>query len=282
MKKSVFAASLLAAATVAHAALPKVLVMVDEKVLGSISISEIETMAVKELGDKGIETVDRNKVQQNLERVQKAIRGAGDNRAAAALGREFDADVVLIGEAVSKPNAAKVGESNLRSYMVSVSFRAVRADNAESMASASETATIIATDDVDGSSRALRTAGGDALKKVVGEMVKKWLAAGSSSSGDGTPHELEMTVGGLDKVWKLREIRLRLKSLRKEVESVSQKSYAQGVATFVVTSLVSAEELAGTLVVNPPEDLKVQVVEIRETALSLRVVEVPKGDAGGQ
>ena len=282
MKKSVFAASLLAAATVAHAALPKVLVMVDEKVLGSISISEIETMAVKELGDKGIETVDRNKVQQNLERVQKAIRGAGDNRAAAALGREFDADVVLIGEAVSKPNAAKVGESNLRSYMVSVSFRAVRADNAESMASASETATIIATDDVDGSSRALRTAGGDALKKVVGEMVKKWLAAGSSSSGDGTPHELEMTVGGLDKVWKLREIRLRLKSLRKEVESVSQKSYAQGVATFAVTSLVSAEELAGTLVVNPPEDLKVQVVEIRETALSLRVVEVPKGDAGGQ
>jgi len=277
MRSIVLAFALLGAAT-ATAALPKMLVMVDEKALGSISTSEIETMAVKMLGEKGIETVDQNMVQSNLERIQKAFRGTGDNRAAAAMGREFGADAILIGEAVAKPNAGKIGDSNLRSYMASVSFRAVRIDNSVNVASASETATVIAMDDVNGSSRALRAAGEKALRKIVPELVAKW----ENPNGKGTAYErraeITITVGGMDQIWKLKEMRVRLKGMKKEVESVAQKSYAQGVAIFSVRSFIPAEELAEALVMNPPEDLKVQVVEIREATLNLRVVEAPRKD----
>ena len=277
MKGIVLAFAIMGAAAV-NAALPKMLVMVDEKALGSISTSEIETMAVKMLGEKGIETVDQNMVQSNLERIQKAFRGTGDNRAAAAMGREFGADAILIGEAVAKPNASKIGDSNLRSYMASVSFRAVRIDNSVNVASVSETATVIAMDDVNGSSKALRAAGEKALRKIIPELVEKW----ENPNAKGTAYErrstITVTVGGMDQIWKLKEMRVRLKGMKKEVESVAQKSYAQGVAIFSVSSFVPAEELAEALVMNPPEDLKVQVVEIREATLNLRVVEAPRKD----
>ena len=262
----------------AHAAMPKVMVMVDEKALGSVSTSEIETMAVRKLADKGVETVDQSMVQANLERLQKALRGAGDNRAAAVMGREFGADVMLIGEAVSKPNAAKIGDSNLRSYMASASFRAVRVDNSVNLVSVSETATVIAMDDITGSAKALKAVGEKALGKLIPELISKW----ENPEGKGTAQEkrttIEITVGGMDQIWKLKEVRTRLKGMKKEIESVVQKSYAQGAAVFRVESFIPAEELAEELVINPPEDLKVQVVEIKPTLLNIRVVNAPKPD----
>ncbi len=272
----VVAAAFVAASLAADAAMPKVMVMVDEKALGSVSTSEIETMAVRKLAAKGVETVDQSMVQANLERIQKALRGAGDSRAAAVMGREFGADVMLIGEAVAKPNAAKIGDSNLRSYMASASFRAVRVDNSVNIASASETATVVAMDDITGSSKALKAAGEKALKTVVPELVKKWENPTAAGTAYEKRLEIEITVGGMDQIWKLKETRVRLKNMKKEVESVTQKSYAQGVAIFRVKSFLPAEELAEALVLNPPNDLKVQVVEIHETTLSLRVVEAPK------
>ena len=277
MKKTLFALAILACAAV-YAVTPKVLVMVEEKAMGTISTSEIENMAVRILGEKGVETVDQNMVQSNLERIQKAFRGTGDNRAAAAMGREFGADVILMGEAASKPNAAKIGESNLRSYMASVSFRAVRIDNSVNIASASETATVIAMDDVNGSSKALRAAGEKVLTKIVPQLIEKW----ENPNRKGTVHErrqeITITVGGMDQIWKLKEMRVRLKGMPKAIESVVQESYVQGVAVFSVRSFLPSEELAEELVMNPPEDLKVQVVEIRETTLNIRVVNAPKDE----
>ncbi len=280
MKSLVFAVVALAAGAVC-AALPKVMVMVDEKALGSISTSEVETMAVKMLGDKGVETVDRNMVQSSLDRVQKAFRGAGDSRAAAALGREFGAEAVLIGEAVAKPNAAKIGDSNLRSYAAAITLRAVRTDNAANVVAVSETATVVALDDVNGSSRALKAAGEKALGRLVPDLIAKWEKPNAKGSASGGRTPVTITVGGIDQMWKLRETRLRFKGMTKEMESVAQKSYAQGMAVFSATSLLPTEELAEAIVMNPPADLRVQIVEIHEATISMRVVEAPKEAGDG-
>lgn len=276
--KCLIVVSFLGMSFAVSAAMPKVMVMVDEKALGSVSTSEIETMAVKKLGEKGVETVDQNMVQNNLERIQKAFRGAGDNRAAAAMGREFGADVILLGEAVAKPNAAKIGVTNLRSYNATVTFRAVRVDNSVNIATASETSTVVAMDDVTGSSRALKAAGAKALGTLVPALVAKWEKPTGAGEKAGEKVAIEVTVGGMDQIWKLKNTRVRLKENKKSIASVVQKSYAQGVAIFRVESLLPSEELAEELVMRPPEDLKIQVVEIRPTTLGLRVVEAPRTD----
>lgn len=148
---------LLGVATMARAGiLPKVMVVIDEKSLGTIATSEIEALAVKALAEKGIETVDQDMVAANLQRMRQALKQAGDGRGASALGREFGADVVLIGEAVVKPSAKRVADSNLRSYQAAVTLRAVRTDNAANLAAVSEDAAVVALEDVSGSARALR------------------------------------------------------------------------------------------------------------------------------
>lgn len=277
MKRKLLAAALLVAALSARADLPKVMVMIDERNLGTLSTSELESMAIEMLADRRIETVDQSLVQNNLERVQKALRGAGDNRAAAAMGRDFGADVVLMGEAVAKPNAAKIGETNLRSYQASVTIRAVRVDNAVNLATASEIATAVAMDDVTGGSKALRAAGEKSLKKAIGQMIVKWNGT-SIATGEAEKVNISLTVGGMDQIWKLKATRQKLKAMKKSLANVTQRSYAQGAATFNVVSLLPAEELAEELVLHPPEDLKIQVVEIQPTAISLRVIEAPGED----
>lgn len=276
MKRMMFFAAVLASLA-ARADLPKVIVMVDEKNLGTISTSEVESMAIEMLSEKGIETVDQTMVANNLERVQKALRGAGDNRAAAAMGREFGAEVVLIGEAVAKPNAAKIGDSNLRSYQASVTFRAIRVDNAVNIATASEKASVVAMDDVTGGSKALCEAGKKALKKVIDGLIRKWNGA-SISTGEAEKVNIELTVGGMDQIWKLKAMRQQLKKMKNSASSVTQKSYAQGAAVFNVVSLLPAEELAEELVMHPPEELKIQIIEIHPAAISLRVVDAPQDD----
>lgn len=272
------ACAMAAAVGVAEAALPKVMVLVDEKSLGTISTSEIEAMAVKLLGEKEVETVDQDMVQANLERVQKALKGAGDNRGAAALGREFGADVVLLGEAVVKPSARRIAESNLRAYQAAVTLRAVRTDNAVNLASASEDASVVALEDVAGSAKALKAAGKKALDAIIPAMLAKWEKTGGETAAK-TKVNLDVTVGGVDQIWKLKATREKFKAMGKEIASVTQQSYAQGVAVFRIVSLLPSEELAEAVVMDPPPELKIQVVEIKPGALSLRVVEAePEAD----
>lgn len=274
MKKWMMAVvcAVVAAVGVAEAALPKVMVLVDEKSLGTISTSEVEAMAVKMLGEKEVETVDQDMVQANLERLQKALKAAGDNRGAAAIGREFGADVILLGEAVVKPSARRIAESNLRAYQAAVTLRAVRTDNAVNLASASEDASVPALDDVAGSAKALKEAGKKTLGALIPAMLEKWeKTAGGAAAA--TKVGLDVTVGGMDQIWKLKATREKFKAMDGQIASVVQRSYAQGVAVFHVESLLPAEELAEAIVMDPPDELKMQVVEIKPGALSLRVVE---------
>lgn len=274
MKKWMMAVvcAVVAAVGVAEAALPKVMVLVDEKSLGTISTSEVEAMAVKMLGEKEVETVDQDMVQANLERVQKALKAAGDNRGAAAIGREFGADVILLGEAVVKPSARRIAESNLRAYQAAVTLRAVRTDNAVNLASASEDASVPALDDVAGSAKALKEAGKKTLGALIPAMLEKWeKTAGGAAAA--TKVGLDVTVGGMDQIWKLKATHEKFKAMDGQIASVVQRSYAQGVAVFHVESLLPAEELAEAIVMDPPDELKMQVVEIKPGALSLRVVE---------
>lgn len=276
MKKKMFVGlgMVLVAVNVFSAVLPKVKVMVivDEKSLGTLSTSEIEAMAIKLLSAKDVVTVDQDMVAANLQRMKQAMKGAGDNRGAVALGREFGADVVLIGEAVVKPSAKRIADSNLRAYQAAVTLRAVRTDNSVNLASASADASIVGLEDVAGSAKALRAAGKKALDELIPAMLKKWEKSSDMSVASARVN-LDITVGGMDQIWKLKAMREKLRSLD-VVDSVMQQSYAQGLAVFRTVSRVPSEELAEELVMNPPDELRVQIVEIKPGALSVRVVEV--------
>lgn len=249
---------------------PRVMIIVDEKSLGTIATAEVETLAIRKCQAMGISVVDADMNRSTIARGQQLFKMAGDNRAAAALGLEFGAEVVIIGEAVAKPAASRIAESNLRTYQAVVTLRAVRTDNAQTLAAASKDAAIVALEDVGGSAKSLRAAAELTLSELIPEMGQKWTAP-QTTAADPFPHQVELTAGGLDALWKLKALRDNLRARNNELDQVVQRSYAAGMAEFSSRSALPAEELAEALVLSPPAGLKIQILDIAAGNIQLRV-----------
>ena len=267
------AAPVAAAKPVAPTFLPRVMITVDEKSRGTIATAEVEAMAVKKLTAMDIPVVDQDMVRANIARSQQMLVAAGDNRGAAALGTQFGADIVLIGEAVAKPSARRIGDTNLRSYQAVATLRAVRTDNSATLAAASEDVTQVGLEDVSGSAKALRAAGEKALDSLLPDMLGKWTPG--NVAGDAAnvfPHRVEMVVGGVDQMWKLKAIRDCLRGRTQDLRNVAQRSYTAGVAEFSMESALPPEELSEALVLTPPEGLRLQVLEVGGGRIQARAV----------
>jgi hypothetical protein len=245
------------------------MMLVDEKSLGTVPTSEVETLAIRRLKQMGVRTVDQDMVRTSTAKTQQMLKQAGDPRGAAAIGMEFGADVIVVGEAVAKPSPRRIAESNLRAYQAAVSLRAVRTDNAANLTGASENATVPAFDDVVGSAEALKAAAAKTLDVLLPEMVEAWKESGAAI-GKAELRPVLLNIGGVDQVWKLRNIRDRLRGFGEKAVNVSQRSYTAGVAVFELESAMPAEELAEELVLTPPENLKLQVLETGPGRISLK------------
>lgn len=260
-------------ATPAPAFLPRVMVIVDEKSLGTIATAEVEAMAIKKLVAMNIPVVDQDMVRANVVRSQQLLATAGDNRGAAALGTQFGADIVIIGEAVAKPSARRISDTNLRSYQAVATLRAVRTDNSATLAAASEDVTQVGLEDVSGSAKALRGAGEKSLDALIPEMLAKWTPGNvAGDAANPFPHRVEMVVGGVDQMWKLKAVRDSLRSRTKDLRNVAQRSYTAGVAEFSMESALPPEELAEALVLAPPDGLKIQVLDVGGGRIQARAV----------
>lgn len=260
----------LASRPVPSVSYPRVMILVDEKSLGTIATAEVETAAIRKCEAMGIPVVDADMNRSTIERGQQLFKMAGDNRAAAALGLEFGAEVVIIGEAVAKPAASRIADSNLRTYQAVVTLRAVRTDNAQTLAAVSRDAGVVGLEDVGGSAKALRAAAELTLQDLVPEIGRKWSERGVTLANP-YPHPVELRAGGVDALWKLKALRENLRGREGELDQVVQRSYAAGVAEFSTRSALPVEELAEALVLQPPEGLKVQILDVAAGKLQLRV-----------
>lgn len=265
------------AATAVWAGSPKIMLLIDEKSLGTVPTAEVEAMTARVLIEQQVNVVDQDMVRANLQKTQQALKSAGDNRGAASLGQQFGADVIVVGEAVAKPSARRIGDSNLRSYQAVVTLRAVRTDTSATLATASEDASVVGLDDVAGSSKALKTAAQKSLAEFVPKLLEAWqkgqgvTAAGAAGAAAGPKTvTIELTVGGVDQVWKLKAVRDQLRGMSGKIRTTTQKQYSAGVALFELEALIPSEELSEELVLNPPEGLKFQVLEVAPGKINLK------------
>lgn len=252
--------------------LPRVMIMIDEQSLGTIATAEVESMALRKLLALNVPVVDQDLVRANMARSQHMLQAAGDNRGAAALGAQFGADIVIVGEAVAKPSARRIGDTNLRSYQAVATLRAVRTDTATTLAAVSEDATQVGLEDISGSAKVLRAAGEAALDKLLPDLLAHWTPGASAGRG-AYAHRVDITVGGVDQIWKLKALRESLRARDRDLQNVVQRAYTSGMAEFSVESRLPAEELAEELVLAPPEGLRIQVLDIGAGRIQIRAVE---------
>ena len=249
---------------------PRVMFVIDEQSLGTIATAEVEAMGIALLIEQNARVVDQDMVRANLGKTQDVLKRAGDNRGAAALGQQYGADIIVIGEAVAKPSARRIAESNLRTYQAIVTLRAVRTDNSATIASASEDASIIGLDDVAGSSKALKAAGQKCYAVLFPKMLDVWAKEPAGSAGAKGTIRTTLTVGGVDQAWKLKAIREKLRSTPRLISNVTQRTYTTGIAEFELDLLSPTEEVAEALVLSPPTGLKFQLLDVGPGKISLR------------
>jgi hypothetical protein len=221
---------------------------------------------------QGVRVIDRELSRANTGRTRDLLKQAGDERGAAAIGQQFGAEVIVVGEAVSKPAAQRIAESNLRSYQAVVTLKAIRTDNAAILATASESAGAVALDDVTGGSKALKAAAAASYDLLIPALLAAWAREPSAggAAGAAPATRIVLTVGGVDQLWKLKAIREQLRGMEPTLTGVTQRQYTAGVAEFEVNSSLPAEELVEALVQKPPEGLRFQALDVGAGRIGLR------------
>lgn len=250
---------------------PIVMLLIDEKNMGSIPTSEVEAMGMQALLDNNCKTVDQDMLRANIEQRKRMLKMVGDRRGAAALGSQFGADIVISGSAVCKPSARRISDTNIRTYQAIATLRAVRTDNGNILATASESGTGLDVEDVRGGSKALKAAAENCFNKLIPQTLNAWQRGGpSSTTPQPYPFHIQITFGGVDKLWKVKTLREDLKE-RESLSNVVQRNYTAGAVVFEVDSKLAAEELTEAIVLTPPESLKIQALSIDSGKIVMRV-----------
>lgn len=155
-----------APAYVAQPNKPRIMVIVAERHVGAtVSEPSGETEIIKLLIQKGFKVVDQAQVRKIHEGELLRQLLDGDMKVAKSLGRQHDADILIVGEAFSERALQGVTLGGLVSVRGRVQAKVIRADNGEILA-AEEAA-----------SPALDVSEQVAGKKAISTAAKKWMDA---------------------------------------------------------------------------------------------------------
>lgn len=226
---------------------PKVMIIMDETIglTGTnIAVGQAEATMMEKFISAGFNVVDSETVKANITR-DKALRMLeGDNKAAAAEGLKYGAQVVITGKAFSKTAAGKLYGTNMHSIQATLQARVIKTDTAKVIASRSENAAQAHIDEMQGGSLAIKEASEKLSDELIQLIVKQW-----SGEVYGRSQEITVMISGLASYRHLAAIKKFLEKGTQGVKAVHQRSFTGGVAELMLDyggkSSNIADELAG-------------------------------------
>ncbi len=228
---------------------PKVMVIIDEKVgglygtTGSEAVGQAESTIMERLISAGFNVVDPDTVKANITR-DKALRILeGDNKAAAAEGLKYGAQVVITGKAFSKNAGGKLYGTNMQSIQATLQARVVRTDTAKVIASKSAQGAQVHIDEMQGGALAIKEASEKLSDELIDMIVKQW-----SGEVYGRSQEITVMINGLVSYRHLAAVKKILEKETQGVKAVHQRSFTGGIAELAIDyggkSTNIADELA--------------------------------------
>jgi hypothetical protein len=152
---------------------PRILVVIPEQHLRRQRIPDpaAETEVIRKFVENDFYVVDQAQIMDIRYNDQSKRALQGDTNAAVAIGRQFDAEVLIIGEAFSQSVGSSPGlvECNAR-----VEARAIRIDTGQILAAYGLTAISSGNSEELASKQALAQAGGILGDYMIQEIIRKW------------------------------------------------------------------------------------------------------------
>ncbi len=165
---------------------PKVMVIMEEKVMGVFGttafedVGQAESTLIQRLLAAGFNVVDPQTVKANISRDQALRILEGDNNAAAAAGLQYGAQIVISGKAFSKNAGGRLLDTQLQSLQATLQARAIRTDSAKIISSRSEQGRQAHIDEVQGGALAIK----QAMERMATPMITtSWPSGGGRPTG---------------------------------------------------------------------------------------------------
>lgn len=219
------------------------MLMIDENNTGNGSTGDSERVLSQSLIEKGAEVIDQELIQSSIDR-NKAVQAlSGNSQAAASLGLQFGADIVLIGKAIVQHSGNGIRNTDLKSYQASINIKAIKTDTAEVIYTGTGSAVKIHVNDITGGSLALQAA----AQQISNNFIPKLLEKQKTNSNSSSISKIQLIVGNLSEFWQVAEVKKMLRSDVSGVQDVVQRSFVAGAAIFEIHYGGSSEQFADTL-----------------------------------
>lgn len=229
---------------------------------GQMDIGAAENSFIDVFTKKGFEFVDHDAAAQDI-KVSRAYQvqdlSAGQAR---TLGNQANAEVVIVGKAVSKI-AGRVGGVML-SAQADISVRAVRTDTGQVIGSATAHAAAVHINDQTAGIEALRKAGTQAAEDLLAKILDVY------AKEVGGTRSIMITINGLtkDQFVKFKDV---LRSQVRAIKDLHEKSFSGTSAVIQVDSKSSAQALSDELLLRNFGSFSVQVTKSTANTLELQV-----------
>ena len=190
--------------------------------------------------EKGFEMVDHNAQSKNI-KVAPAYRVAELNdRAAITLGKQADAEVVIVGKALAKSIGLVAGTA-MKSVQANISLRAIQTDNGTVLSSGAEHAAAVHIDEVTGGVGALKRASAKMAEKMMDDIIKNF------QKRVGATTLVQIIISGLSGQEDLRKFKDMLKGQVRGIERIYERSFSGNVAKMDVDVRGSAQSLSAEI-----------------------------------
>jgi hypothetical protein len=253
---------------------PKVMVIIDEKVGGvyglidSESLGQAEATIIEKLINAGFNVVDAATVRSNISR-DKALRiFEGDNKAAAAEGLKYGAQIVITGKAFSKSAIRSIRGTNMQSIQATMQARVIKADTAKVIASKSATGAQAHIDEIQGGALAIREASEKLSDELIDMIVKQW-----AGEVYGRSQEIAVMISGVT-YQHLGVIKKHLEKETQGVKAVHQRSFTGNVAELMLDYGGKSTNIADALANKKFIGFRLEPTNVTPGRIDMKVVQV--------
>jgi hypothetical protein len=257
---------------------PRVMILVAEQQIGQVNfnywwgtargtqadLNVAENTIMDRFREKGFDIVDPQAQAGNI-KIPPAFQVVElSNQNAITLGKQVDAEIVIIGKALAR-TAGSIAGTAMKSIQANVSMRAIQIDNARILSSGNENSAAVHIDEVTAGSEAIKKASIKMSDKMMDDILKNFQKRVGAST------LVQLTVTGLAGADDVRKFKTSVLGQVRGVEGIHERSFAENVAKMDVDIKGSAQTLSQEISRKTFPDFNVRVLRSSWNTLEVQV-----------
>ena len=246
---------------------PLIMIVLPEYYRGnSMQYPSGETEVIRLFIEQDFPVIDQNQIQTIRYKDEAKRAAQGDVAAAVALGNQFEAEIIIVGEAMSRRVPTRV-PGKIISCNAQLVVRAIQTDTAKILATHNLTGKGLDLNEQSAAQKALRQVGGKMAEYLIGEINHKW-----NQMTAGLTRSLTLKIVNVT----FKELLLFEDALHKRIPSVQKvhRRYfdVSGKITEIeVTIAAASEQFVRELALIEFKDFVVEVLNQTPQVLDIRI-----------